>query len=362
MSLATVNPDLYQKQLEEKVQIIKESFHQFGTPDLEIFSSVPKHYRMRAEFNIWHDGDRSFYRMFNPNTREPFEVITFPSGSERINQLMQPLMAAIMQQQTLRHRLFQLEFLTTRSAEALVSLIYHKTLDERWNKAARALQEQFNITIIGRHRKRKIVLEKDYVTEILTVENRNYYYQQVENSFTQPNAGVNEKMLTWASQCCQNNNDDLLELYCGNGNFTCVLAQHFQKVLATEISKTSVNSAKENLRLNNIGNVNIVRLSSEELTNALEGERIFYRLRDINLKDYHFSTVFVDPPRAGLDNRSEEFIQRFSNIIYISCNPETLKDNLDNLCKTHRIKRIALFDQFPYTHHTEMGVCLVSIA
>ncbi|MDP0588772.1 MAG: tRNA (uridine(54)-C5)-methyltransferase TrmA [Candidatus Endonucleobacter bathymodioli] len=362
MSLAAVNPKLYQKQLDEKIQIIKEKLSQFGIPELEVFSSEPKHYRMRAEFNIWHDGDRSYYRMFNPETREPFEVITFPSGSERINHLMQPLIIAIQKQQILRHRLFQLEFLTTQSGEALISLIYHKILDDQWNKAASALQEQFNISIIGRYRKRKIILEKDYVTEVLTVESRNYYYQQVENSFTQPNAGVNEKMLTWASQCCRNNSDDLLELYCGNGNFTCVLAKHFKKVLATEISKTSVTSARENLRLNDAGNVDIVRLSSEELTKALEGERAFHRLRDINLKDYNFSTVFVDPPRSGLDKKTEEFIQRFPNILYISCNPDTLKANLDRLCKTHRIERIALFDQFPYTYHTEMGVCLVRIS
>ncbi len=87
-------------------------------------------------------------------------------------------------------------------------------------------------------------------------------------------------------------------------------------------------------------------------------ERIFKRLSDIDLESYNFSTVFVDPPRAGLDQGTEELVKRFDNILYISCNPETLKANLDNICQTHAVKRIALFDQFPYTHHAEMGVFL----
>jgi tRNA (uracil-5-)-methyltransferase len=44
--------------------------------------------------------------------------------------------------------------------------------------------------------------------------------------------------------------------------------------------------------------------------------------------------------------------------MYISCNPETLKENLDILSETHDITRFALFDQFPYTHHMEAGVML----
>ena len=52
-------------------------------------------------------------------------------------------------------------------------------------------------------------------------------------------------------------------------------------------------------------------------------------------------------------------IQAYEQIIYISCNPETLCDNLNTLCQTHEIKRCALFDQFPFTHHMESGVWLV---
>ncbi|MGE8351533.1 MAG: tRNA (uridine(54)-C5)-methyltransferase TrmA, partial [Pseudomonas protegens] len=50
--------------------------------------------------------------------------------------------------------------------------------------------------------------------------------------------------------------------------------------------------------------------------------------------------------------------RRFDNILYISCNPETLAANIAQLHDTHRITRCALFDQFPWTHHMESGVLL----
>lgn len=152
--------------------------------------------------------------------------------------------------------------------------------------------------------------------------------------------------------------DDLLELYCGNGNFTLPLSTRVRKVLATEISKTSVNAALANISANHISNIELVRLSAEELTQALNGVRPFRRLAGIDLPSYQFGTVFVDPPRAGMDPDTCELTRRFERILYISCNPDTLAQNIAQLHDTHRITRCALFDQFPWTHHMESGVLL----
>jgi len=53
-----------------------------------------------------------------------------------------------------------------------------------------------------------------------------------------------------------------------------------------------------------------------------------------------------------------ELVQGYERILYISCNPNTLKDNLQQLNQTHKVTRFALFDQFPYTDHMETGVLL----
>ncbi|MGN7029653.1 tRNA (uridine(54)-C5)-methyltransferase TrmA, partial [Neisseria sp. P0001.S003] len=71
-----------------------------------------------------------------------------------------------------------------------------------------------------------------------------------------------------------------------------------------------------------------------------------------------FSTFFVDPPRDGVDDETLKLVARFENILYISCNPETLRANLDTLCQTQTIERAALFDPFPKTHNIESGVWL----
>jgi len=68
--------------------------------------------------------------------------------------------------------------------------------------------------------------------------------------------------------------------------------------------------------------------------------------------------VLVDPPRAGLDEGTRALVSRFSRIAYISCNPETLSRDLQQLSRTHRASHFALFDQFPYTDHMECGVIL----
>ena len=54
----------------------------------------------------------------------------------------------------------------------------------------------------------------------------------------------------------------------------------------------------------------------------------------------------------------KDMVQAYPNILYISCNPETLCQNLETLSQTHNVSRLALFDQFPYTHHMECGVLL----
>ncbi|CAM4215674.1 tRNA (uridine(54)-C5)-methyltransferase TrmA [Vibrio neonatus] len=365
MANPNVNSESYQLQLDDKTVRLQEMFSEYTMPALEVFTSDEDHYRMRAEFRVWHEGEDLYYVMFNQETREKYRVDQFPVASRLINDLMPLLIEAVKEHDILRHKLFQVDFLSTLSGEILVSLLYHKQLDEEWQQHAKALKQRlndegFNLNLIGRARKMKIVLDRDYVIEKLNVFGKTYTYQQVENSFTQPNGHVAEKMLEWAVDCTKDSSGDLLELYCGNGNFSLALAQNFNRVLATELAKPSVDSAQFNIRANEIDNVQIIRMSAEDFTDAMEGKREFRRLKQANvdLKSYDCNTIFVDPPRSGMDEGTCRMVQGYERILYISCNPETLKDNLEILGETHNITRYALFDQFPYTHHMEMGIFL----
>lgn len=354
----------YPAQLAAKQQRLTALLAGLPTPLLEVFDSPPQHYRMRAEFRIWHEGSDCCYAMFAPGQKPSsgslIRMTGFALAHSHINSLMPPLLAALKAVAVLIQRLYQVEFLTTLSGQTLVTLIYHKKLDEAWTHAARALMAQLGIIIVGRSRAQKVVLSVDYVVEELTVNGRCYQYRQVEAGFTQPNAVVCQKMLAWACDVAAPLGGDLLELYCGNGNFTLPLAVHFRRVLATELSKISVAAARWSMAANRIDNISIVRLSAEEITQACRGDRLFTRLKEqgVVLADYAFSTVLVDPPRAGVDAATLALLHQFDNIICISCNPRTLSANAAALSRTHAIRRLALFDQFPFTEHIEAGMWL----
>ncbi|WP_371187026.1 tRNA (uridine(54)-C5)-methyltransferase TrmA [Thalassotalea maritima] len=360
--LSHIHPDNYTSQLVKKQQAMQTLFSDFNVPEAEVFNSEPLHYRLRAEFRVWHEGDDLYYIMFDQQTKQKFRVDQFPAASLLINQAMNALMDYIRDNHDLRYKLFQVDFLSTLSGELLVSLLYHRQLDDAWLEQVQQLKSSLSqiapVNIIGRARKQKIIVDQDYVTERLTVKGKALSYQQVENSFTQPNGKVNEKMLTWAIDASTTPEADLVELYCGNGNFSIALAPYYKKVLATEISKSSVHSAQINIAANNIDNLDIIRMSAEEFSQAMAGERQFRRLEGFDLTQYNFDTVLVDPPRAGMDDDSCRLAAQFEKIIYISCNPSTLHDNLSILCETHKIEKFALFDQFPYTDHIECGMVL----
>lgn len=360
MSIDQTDPQQYQLQLDTKLRDYRSTMEQAGVTlgDIAVHRSEPLGFRMRAEFRIWHQDAQVFYAMNRRGEKRPYIIQDFPIGAPLITQTMPRLLEALNRSPILSRKCFSAEFLTTSSGQVLITLIYHRPLDADWEAEARDLQAQLGAAIIGRSRKQKLVLDRDYVVEHLTVDGRNYSYQQVESGFTQPNAGINRQMLQWSSQQLAGSSGDLLELYCGNGNFTAVLAQHFNQVLATEISKISVNSALTNFAANQVDNVSVVRMSSEEFTQALNKQRPFRRLAQIDLDSYDFSTIFVDPPRAGLDSETEKLVSRFDNILYISCNPQTLASNLSRITESHRIESVAVFDQFPWTDHLESGVLL----
>ncbi|MGZ3789029.1 MAG: tRNA (uridine(54)-C5)-methyltransferase TrmA [Bacteriovorax sp.] len=362
MNIESMDPVHYAAQLEEKRLKLKEIFKAHPTPELEVFASTPTHYRMRAEFRVWHEGEDLYYYMFDKVQDAKVRNDQYLPASVLINEMMSALMEELRPNHILRHKLFQVDFLSTMSGEILVSLLYHRKLEADWTQEAISLrlrlQTKFNVNLVGRARKQKIDIEQDFVIERLPVNGKELVYKQIENSFTQPNAHVAIKMLEWASDVTKNSIGDLLELYCGNGNFSIALAPNFRKVLATELAKPSVLAAQYNIAENRVLNLEIIRMSAEDFSDAMNGVREFTRLKGIDLHSYECNTIFVDPPRAGLDANTVALVQKYQRILYISCNPHTLMENMETLSKTHAIKRFALFDQFPYTEHMECGVLL----
>lgn len=357
-----IDPSDYHRLLAQKSSALVASFQRFQPPPLETFASPSLYYRMRAEFRVWHDGDDLYHVMFDPETKKQYRVDQFPPGSRLINTAMATVIPLLKSNQVLRNKLYQIDYLTGLSDELVISFIYRRKLDSDWIDAAKRLLQElrrhFRVDIIGRARKQKIALQRDFIIETVSVDGREFSFKQIENSFTQPNAYINRCMIAWTMQHCAGSDGDLLELYCGAGNFTLPLASRFEKVIATEIAKSSVAAAQFNIARNEIANVDIIQMSSEELSAHIKTGAHAKKMRGIDWQSYDCNTVLVDPPRSGLDLATLELITGFNKIVYISCNPDTLRDNLQQLINTHTIVQFALFDQFPYTHHVEVGVIL----
>ncbi len=354
----TLHSMSYDEQLNFKVKREKERFVDIWNDKIDIIKSEDSAFRNRSEFRVFHKMGKLDFAMSDMDkkllTIENCSMVSF-----HISLVMNKLFDEIKDNDILTKKFFSVEFLGSSTNDLLMTMIYHKKLDEQWSDEAKNLQDKLGIKIIGRSRGQKVILTDDVINEKLTIKDNTFNIQYKEGGFTQPNQKVNVQMIEWVLDNISAKND-LCELYCGGGNFTLPLSKKFDKVLATEISKTSIRSAKLNCQLNDIENIKFIRMSSEEFVEARNGVREFRRMKqeDVKMEDYNFSTIFVDPPRAGLDVTTTKLAQEFEQIIYISCNPETLHRDLLELTKTHTISNFALFDQFAYTKHIECGVIL----
>ena len=386
--VAQCHPEMYETLLSEKVSTFQSMLAEAaGDTTLrvqDVFGSEKQNFRMRASFKMWREDADVHYVMYNKQEEgrgPPHQVLSYPMGSLQINALMPRLIDELTRVDELRFKINDVRFLTTTTGDALVSITYNRPIEEEiWAPAAvelaRALSESSGsssgdgggaVKIVGRSRKIKIAIGgEETVSETLTVPNGRgeCHYTQTEGAFTQPNAKVCEQMLGWAYEATKGSEGgDLCELYCGNGCFTVALAPNFRRVIATEMSKASVHLAEANLERNGIENVRVARLTAEEFSEAHAGTRRFHRLAEAGIalganSGLQFTTLFVDPPRAGLDEQCRELARTFGKVVYISCNPETLARDVAALRKSHQVTKVAAFDQFPYTEHLECGVVL----
>ncbi len=139
-------------------------------------------------------------------------------------------------------------------------------------------------------------------------------------------------------------NNIALDLYCGIGTIGIFASKYFRKVYGVEIVEEAIRDAIDNAKLNNINNMEFYAGDVEKiLPQILEKEKI------------KPNTIFVDPPRKGLDSNTVNILRELETeqIIYISCNPATLARDLKILSDKYIIEEIQPVDMFPYTSHIE---------
>jgi 23S rRNA (uracil1939-C5)-methyltransferase len=137
--------------------------------------------------------------------------------------------------------------------------------------------------------------------------------------------------------------EQLLDLYCGNGNFSIPLAADVASVTGIEGSAESIRAAEHNRKFNNVANASFI---CDDVTSGL------HRLVG---QGSQFDTVLLDPPRSGAGHAVAGIVRLQPNkIIYVSCDPSTLARDCGMLagCGYTVVSSVPI-DMFPQTYHIE---------
>ena len=185
-----------------------------------------------------------------------------------------------------------------------------------------------------------IVNDKVIYGDSFLYERRNgVLYKVSYDAFFQVNKFISEK-IAWDLLEKINKDDIVLDLYCGVGYFSLKMAPFAREVIGIEVIKNAVLDALKNKELNHLNNVNFLLGKVENQINKIK-------------KD--FNVVLLDPPRNGLDKKTINFLlnKEIKKIIYISCNPKTLKRDINKLKEKYEIIYNKGYDMFSYTKHIE---------
>ncbi|RHX92598.1 23S rRNA (uracil(1939)-C(5))-methyltransferase RlmD [Leptospira stimsonii] len=133
----------------------------------------------------------------------------------------------------------------------------------------------------------------------------------------------------------------VVDAYCGIGTITLYAASKSKKVIGLEENPNSIRSAIGAAKANQVENAIFMK-----------GKVLQTLQSSLNEKP---DVVIVDPPREGLDPETKKILlnSKVGKILYVSCNPETLRRDALELTKSFRYDKLTPVDLFPHTSHLE---------
>lgn len=212
----------------------------------------------------------------------------------------------------------------------------------------RAFGHQHNISICLQSKGPDTIVPIEGETEVIpsyTLPDQGITFNFKPAMFTQVNYEINKKMITRVIEALDlNENDNVLDLFCGLGNFTLPMATKAGHVVGVEGDLPLVNHARENAKLNNLSNVDF---HVADLTKDVSGQA---------WSKQKFNKIMLDPSRAG----ASEVLHNLKHwqpdlIMYVSCNPSTLARDAGILVNElgYKLVKAGVMDMFPQTGHVE---------
>ena len=199
-----------------------------------------------------------------------------------------------------------------------------------------------NIKLVG-----IVINNKLFYGEAFLYENINgIFYKISYDSFFQVNPYIAEKIFNIIKENIKPN-ETVLDIYSGVGTLSLTATTVAKKVIGIEIVENAVLNAIHNAKINKINNVDFLL---NDATKAITKLNLF------------FDKVIVDPPRAGLTKTVIDTIKKIKpkEIIYVSCDPQTLVRDIKLLSDLYIINKFYIADMFSFSYHVE-SVCILKI-
>ncbi|HDK7138169.1 TPA: 23S rRNA (uracil(1939)-C(5))-methyltransferase RlmD [Clostridium botulinum] len=191
--------------------------------------------------------------------------------------------------------------------------------------------------------KLEILYGRDYIIEELL----GLKFKIAPEAFFQTNSKGAEKLYSIVKDFLGDASSKVVfDLYCGTGTIGQIVAPNAKKVIGVELIEEAVKAANENAKLNGLNNCEFIAGDVAKV------------IKDVKQKP---DIIILDPPRPGVHPLALEYVVKFEpkEIIYVSCNPKTLVDDLKYLIDNgYKLEKVKGMDMFPHTPHVETVVKL----
>ena len=178
-----------------------------------------------------------------------------------------------------------------------------------------------------------------------THPDHNIEMEFLPTDFTQVNFKLNQKMINLAlSMLDLSDEDEVIDLFCGLGNFTLPIARYAKHVVGVEGDLGLVERAKHNANKNQITNADFYMA---DLFKEVEGAPWF--------RGKTYNKALIDPARSGAIEIVELLPKLgVERLVYVSCNPATLARDTAKLTELgYKLDTAGVMDMFPQTAHVE---------
>ena len=357
----------YEYELRYKKHKVEEDLKRIGHIENVKVNDVigmddPSHYRNKIQVPFGKDNKHVIYGFYKSNTHKIIPIKQCNIEDKKAEPILKTI-SELMEEYhinpynednrsgIIRHVLIRTSMSTEEVMVVLVSNV--DTFPGRNNFIKELIKRNPNIsTVIQNTNKRdtnvilgeqeKVLYGKGFITdEILGLK-----FNISASSFFQVNPIQVQKLYQTAINFAKlDKNDTVLDAYAGVCTIGLLCAPHVKKVTSVEVVKSAVINGRNNAKLNNINNIEIIEADCTEY---------------INKELPHFDVVIMDPPRKGSTVEFLTAVMKIkpSRVVYISCEPSTLARDLEILKEQYDIVEVQPVDMFPRSFHVEMIVCL----